>query len=504
MSEARQDQLYMGYEVVIGLEVHTHLRTQSKLFSPAPVAYGDAPNNNTHPIDLALPGVLPVLNHAVIELAIRLGLATHSTVNSRSVFSRKNYFYPDLPKGYQISQYEEPTVSDGWLEIEVDTGKGKKKGKKKGGAAEVVKKRIGITRAHLEEDAGKSIHDPTHAGSDTLVDLNRAGVPLLEIVSEPDLRSAAEASAYLKKLRAILRYIGVSDADMEKGQFRCDANVSLRRPGQPLGTRTEIKNLNSFAFVEAAIHAEVERQAEVLDDGDEVVQATMAFDPATGHTSVMRLKENADDYRYFDDPDLIPLHISEADIEAVRAQLPELPDEKRDRFVSEYALSESDATTLTQSRALAQFFEDATAIHPQARSIANWILRDVLQSLSEGDRGIEDLALTPETLAALVALVDSGRLTARSGREIYGVLAESGGDPEAIMAERGLESVQDTGLIEGVAREVIANNPDSVDKYREGDAKVLNFLMGQVMKATQGKASPADVKQILERELAAQ
>ncbi|MDP6977460.1 MAG: Asp-tRNA(Asn)/Glu-tRNA(Gln) amidotransferase subunit GatB [Myxococcota bacterium] len=494
----------MGYEVVIGLEVHTHLRTQSKLFSPAPVAYGDEPNHNTHPVDLALPGVLPVLNRSVIELAIRLGLATHSTINERSVFSRKNYFYPDLPKGYQISQFEEPTVSDGWLEIEVASGKGKKKGKKKGGGAEVVQKRIGITRAHLEEDAGKSIHDATHATTDTLVDLNRAGVPLLEIVSEPDLRSAAEASAYLKKLRAILRYIGVSDADMEKGQFRCDANVSLRRPGAELGTRTEIKNLNSFAFVEAAINAEVERQAEVLDDGDEVVQATMAFDPATGHTSVMRLKENADDYRYFDDPDLVPLMISEADIEAVQAQLPELPDDKRDRFVAEYALSESDATTLTQSRALAQFFEDATVIHAQPKSVANWILRDVLQSLGEGDRSIEDLALTPESFAALVALVDSGRLTAKSGREIYGVLAESGGDPEAIMAERGLESVQDTGLIEGVAREVIASNPDSVDKYREGDGKVLNFLMGQVMKATQGKANPADVKQILERELAAQ
>ena len=495
--QAREDQLYMGYEIVIGLEVHTHLRTKSKLFSPAPVAYGDAPNHDTHPIQLALPGVLPELNRGVIELAIRLGLATHSTINERSVFSRKNYFYPDLPKGYQISQYDEPTVSDGWLEIEVTAGAGK--GKKQGG--QVVKKRIGITRAHLEEDAGKSIHDPNHAGSDTLVDLNRAGVPLLEIVSEPDIRSAAEASAYLKKLRAILRYIGVSDADMEKGQFRCDANVSLRRPGQAFGTRTEIKNLNSFAFVEAAIHAEVERQAEVLDDGGEVVQATMAFDPATGRTRVMRLKENADDYRYFDDPDLIPLHISREDIEAVRGQLPELPDAKRDRFVAEHGLGESDATTLTQSRALAQFFEDAVSIHEKPKALANWILRDVLQSLSEGDRSIEDLALTPESFASLVALVDSGRLTAKNGRELYAVLAESGGDPEALMIERGLESVQDAGLIEEVAREVVAKNPDSVAKFREGDAKVLNFLMGQVMKATQGKASPADVKRILEREM---
>ncbi|MCP5039481.1 MAG: Asp-tRNA(Asn)/Glu-tRNA(Gln) amidotransferase subunit GatB [bacterium] len=490
----------MGYEVVIGLEVHTHLRTQSKLFSPAPVAYGDDPNHDTHPIDLALPGVLPVLNRAVIELAIRLGLATNSTINHRSVFSRKNYFYPDLPKGYQISQYEEPTVSDGWLEIDVPIeGAGGKNRKKK--QTEAVKKRIGITRAHLEEDAGKSIHDPNHAGSDTLVDLNRAGVPLLEIVSEPDLRSASQASAYLRKLRAILRYIGVSDADMEKGQFRCDANVSLRRPGAELGTRTETKNLNSFAFVEAAIHAEIERQAEVLDDGGEVVQATMSFDPATGRTSVMRLKENADDYRYFDDPDLIPLQISDEDIEAVRGRLPELPDQKRDRFERDLDLGSSDATTLTQSLALAEFFEATIAIYDAPKTIANWILRDVLQTLGESDAGIEALGLVPENFAALVKLVDSGRLTVKNGREIFALLAESGGDPEAIMLERGLESVQDSGLIEGVAKEVIANNPDSVAKYREGDAKVLNFLMGQVMKATQGKASPADVKQILEREL---
>jgi len=495
VSEIREDQLYMGYEVVIGLEVHTHLRTRSKLFSPAPVAYGDAPNHDVHPIDLALPGVLPVLNRAVIDLAIRLGLATHSTINQRSVFSRKNYFYPDLPKGYQISQYEEPTVSDGWLEIEVPIASGKKK------QVETEKKRIGITRAHLEEDAGKSIHDPSHAGSDTLVDLNRAGVPLLEIVSEPDLRSAAEATAYLRKLRAILRYIGVSDADMEKGQFRCDANVSLRRPGAEFGTRTEIKNLNSFAFVEAAIHAEIERQAELLDDGDDVVQATMAFDPVTGRTSVMRLKENADDYRYFDDPDLIPLLISDQEIEVVRAQLPELPDEKRDRFERSFGLGPSDATTLTQSLALAQFFEATIAIYDQPKTVANWILRDVLQTLGESDVTLEELALDAENFAALVKLVDSGRLTVKNGREIFTVLVQRGGDPEAIMLERGLESVQDTGLIEEVAKEVVANNPDSVTKYREGDARVLNFLMGQVMKATQGKARPADVKQILEREL---
>lgn len=493
MSQVQSDNLYRGYEVVIGLEVHTHLRTRAKLFSPAPVRYGDEPNHNTHPIDLALPGVLPVLNRGVIDLAIRLGLATHSTINHRSVFSRKNYFYPDLPKGYQISQYEEPTVSDGWLEIEVPAPDGKQ------GATQ--KKRIGITRAHLEEDAGKSIHDPAHAGSDTLVDLNRAGIPLLEIVSEPDLRCAADASAYLRKLRAILRYIGVSDADMEKGQFRCDANVSLRRPGEAFGTRTETKNLNSFAFVEAAINAEIERQAELLDDGEEIVQATMSFDPATGRTSVMRLKENADDYRYFDDPDLIPLEISDAEIEAARAAMPELPDEKRDRFERDYALSRVDATTLTASLPLAQFFEDTTAIYDRPGTVANWILRDVLQILRDKNLGIDNLRLTPGTFAALVALVDSARLTVKSGRDVFLELAQTGGDPEAIMAARGLEAVQDTGLIEGLAKDVIVNNPDSVAKFREGDGKVLNFLMGQVMRATQGKANPADVKRILEREL---
>ena len=343
------------YEVVIGLEVHTHLKTRSKLFSPAPVSYGDEPNHNTHYVDWALPGVLPVLNAEVIDLAIRLGLATNSTVNERSVFSRKNYIYPDLPKGYQISQYEEPIVEDGWIDIEVPADGGgqgskkKKKGKKGGAEAEPVQKRIRITRAHLEEDAAKSIHDMAVAGGDeSFIDLNRSGVPLLEIVSEPDIRSAAEAVAYLRALRSILRYTGVSDADMEKGQFRCDVNVSLRPRGEDeLGTRTEIKNLNSFASVEGAIKAEIQRQSEILDDGGEVVQATMGFDPEKRRTKVQRLKENAHDYRYFDDPDLIPLVIDPARIEAVRESLPELPAEKRARFERDLGLSGYDAGVLT-------------------------------------------------------------------------------------------------------------------------------------------------------------
>ncbi len=486
--------LYYGYEAVIGLEVHTHLKTESKLFSPAPVAYGDEPNQNTHPIDLALPGVLPVLNEGVIDLAIRLGLATESSVNRRSVFSRKNYFYPDLPKGYQISQYDEPTVSDGWLEIEYPKPGGKE--------GELATKRIGITRAHLEEDAGKSIHDDSVAGRDeTLIDLNRAGVPLLEIVSEPDMRSPEEAGAYLRKLRSLLRYINVSNADMEKGQFRCDANVSLRRPGEELGTRTETKNINSFSFVEAAIRAEIERQAGVLDAGGEVVQATMTFDPRSRCTSVMRLKENADDYRYFDDPDLVPLIIDDARIERVRAEMPELPDAKRARFEGELGLSRADASQLTTSRTIADFFEACLETHSKPKTVANWILRDLLGVLRDRNAEVEDLAITPKALANLVALVDAGRLTVKNARELFPALVDGKADPEALMKERGLEAVRDTGLIERTVAEVLAANPSSVESFRTGDGKVLNFLMGQVMKATRGKANPAEVKQILEREM---
>jgi aspartyl-tRNA(Asn)/glutamyl-tRNA(Gln) amidotransferase subunit B len=489
------------YEVVIGLEVHTHLKTDSKLFSPAPVRYGDDPNHDVHPIDLAMPGVLPVLNERVVELAIRLGLATHSRINNRSVFSRKNYFYPDLPKGYQISQFDEPVVSEGWIEIEVQpTGASSKKNDSQD--AEPRTKRIGITRAHLEEDAGKSIHDASVAGSeDSHIDLNRAGVPLLEIVSEPDLRSAADASAYLRALRSILRYLEVSDADMEKGQFRCDANVSLRLKGaDALGTRTEIKNLNSFASVEAAIGAEIVRQAELLDDGQPVVQATMGFDPQSGRTRVQRLKENSDDYRYFDDPDLIPLQISDAQIEQVRAALPELPEQKRARFRQQHGLSAYDADVLAASRALADFFERTTERCGAPKVVANWISRDLLRL--QNDQGIDlaDMAITPEILGSLIGLVEGGRLTAKSARDLLPELAAQGGDPEAIMLERGLEAVSDTGLIDGVISEVLEANADLVESIRGGDDKPLNFLMGQIMKATQGRANPGEVRgRLIER-----
>jgi aspartyl-tRNA(Asn)/glutamyl-tRNA(Gln) amidotransferase subunit B len=477
------------YEVVIGLEVHVHMRTASKLFSPAPVRYGDPPNHDTHPLDLGLPGVLPVLNRRAVELGIRAGLATHGKVNPRSVFARKNYFYPDLPKGYQISQYEEPLVTGGWLDVEV--------------SADDAPLRVGLTRIHIEEDAGKSIHDAAVAGdTGSHVDLNRAGVPLLEIVSEPDLRAPEEAAAYLRKLRELLRWADVSDADMEKGQFRCDANVSLRPHGETkLGTRTELKNLNSFRFVEEALYAEIARQADLLDGGGRVVQATMAYDPERRATRVMRLKENADDYRYFPDPDLVPLVIPEAEIEAVRASLPELAEDRRARFERDHALSPYDARLLTETRALADFYEAAATASGQPKSIANWMLRDVLAQLKERDCEIGATRLTPDALAKLVALVEADRVTAASARPLVAVLIESGGDPETLVRERGLEAVSDTGLLESAADAAIDANPDVVAQIRGGDAKGLNFLMGQVMKRTQGKANPKTVREILARKL---
>jgi aspartyl-tRNA(Asn)/glutamyl-tRNA(Gln) amidotransferase subunit B len=472
------------YEVVIGLEVHAQLRTASKLFSPAPVTYGAPPNHAVHPICLALPGVLPVLNARAVELAVRAGLATRCRIHPRSVFARKNYFYPDLPKGYQISQYEEPVATGGWLDVAQD-----------GGSV----RRVRLTRIHLEEDAGKSIHDSAVAGGDaTYVDLNRAGVPLLEIVSEPDLRSPAEAGAYLRALRSVLRYIDVSDADLEHGHFRCDANLSLRRPGETrLGTRTELKNLNSFRFVEAALEAEIRRQAQILDAGGAVEQATLSFDPATGRTRVLRTKENADDYRYFPDPDLVPLVLAEEWVEGVRGSLPELAEAKCARFQERYGLSEYEARLLTDGRPLADFFEAAVAAHGDAKTVANWILRDVLRALKERELEIEDAALAPEALAALLGLVDAGRTTATSARGLVAELVEAGGDPEALVRERGLETLSDAGELEAAVDAVLAECAADVERLRAGEAKVFNFLMGRVMKRTKGKADPAALRAIL-------
>jgi aspartyl-tRNA(Asn)/glutamyl-tRNA(Gln) amidotransferase subunit B len=480
------------FETVIGLEVHAHLRTRSKLFSPAPVSYREKPNHSVHPVCLALPGVLPVLNAHAVELAVGAALATHCTVHQCSVFARKNYFYPDLPKGYQISQYEEPLATGGWIDIPVDDG---------AGAAST--RRIRLTRIHMEEDAGKSIHDEAVAGADaTLIDLNRAGVPLIEIVSEPDLRSAEEASTYLRTVRSLLRYTGASDADMEKGHLRCDVNVSLRPRGSDVyGTRTELKNLNSFRFVEDAITAEVARQTEILRSGGEVQQATMNYDPQTRRTRVLRVKEDADDYRYFPDPDLIPMRISADEIERVRSEIPELAEQKCERFQTEHGLSEYDATQLTATRSLGDFFEAAARAHGEAKPVANWILRDVMQALNERDLSIDDSALSPEGLATLLRMVDEGKTTAKSARDLLPELIEAGGDPAAIVLERGLGAVSDAGLIEKAAAEVLAEHPDNAERFRAGETKVINFLMGQVMRKTQGKADPATVREILTREL---
>jgi aspartyl-tRNA(Asn)/glutamyl-tRNA(Gln) amidotransferase subunit B len=479
-----------GWEVVIGLEVHVHLRTESKLFSPAPVRYGEPPNHAVSPICLALPGVLPVLNRRAVEFAVRAALATHCRVHPRSIFARKNYFYPDLPKGYQISQYEEPVATGGFLEIETDAGNG------------APPRRIGITRIHMEEDAGKSVHDESLAGEGTRIDLNRAGVPLLEIVSEPDLRSPEEAGAYLRSLRQILRYIDVSDADMEKGHLRCDANLSLRPAGETrLGTRTELKNLNSFRFVEAALHAEIRRQREILESGGAIQQCTLLYDPAANRTRVMRVKESADDYRYFPDPDLIPLVLDAAEIERIRRGLPELPEARNARFREQYGLSEYDARLLCASRPLADFFEAAVRAYGEAKPVANWVLRDVLQALNERGLDADAVALAPEALAGLLRLVDAGRVTAASARAILPELVDRGGDPEALIRERGLEAVSDAGALERAVDEVLAAEPDAPVRYRAGDHRILNFLMGQVMKRTQGKADPGAVRAILERRL---
>ncbi len=474
------------YEVVIGLEVHCQLRTRTKLFTGAPVRFGEPPNQDTSPVCLGLPGALPVLNGYAVELAARAALATGGEVQPDSVFARKNYFYPDLPKGYQISQFEHPLSLGGYVEIDVAGGDGPR--------------RIGLTRIHMEEDAGKSIHDG--AVEETHVDLNRSGVPLMEIVSEPEMRSPEEAGAYLRALHEIVRWVGASDADMEKGQFRCDANVSLRPHGATaLGTRTELKNLNSFRYIEEAIHAEVKRQAALLDSGGEVVQETWGWDADAGRAFVMRGKENADDYRYFPDPDLIPLTLSEEAIEAIRTALPELPGARRARFEQAYGLPADQVQVLTASRELADFFEAVAEASGAARAAANWVARDVQAALREADRDVAQSAATPQSIGVLIGMVESGRITAKSGRDLLPELLTEGGDPEALVAERGLETVSDAGELERWIDDALAAHPKAVASYADGDKKSLNFLMGQVMRASQGKADPGRVRTLLAERL---
>jgi len=475
------------WEVVIGLEIHTQLATTSKIFSGASTAYGAEPNTQACLVDLGYPGTLPVLNEDVVCMAAKFGLAVNATVAPRSVFARKNYFYPDLPKGYQISQLELPIVEFGELFIDDADGN---------------EKRIGITRAHLEEDAGKSIHEGLDRSSG--IDLNRAGTPLLEIVSEPDLSSAKEAVAYMRKIHTIVRYLEISDGNMQEGSFRCDANVSVRPRGQEeLGTRTEIKNLNSFRYVEKAINFEIERQIDVIEDGGKIVQETRLYDSDKDETRPMRSKEEANDYRYFPDPDLLPVEISPEYIEAVRATLPELPAAKQQRFVVDFGLKPDDADILILSRALADYFEAAAgASGAAAQAVANWIIGELSAALNKDGLEIEDSRIVPVELAGLVDRIGDDTISGKIAKEVFEAMWAGEGTADDIIAARGLRQITDTNAIASAIDKVIADNPGQVAEYRDGKDKLIGFFVGRVMKETQGKANPGQVNKMLKDKLA--
>jgi aspartyl-tRNA(Asn)/glutamyl-tRNA(Gln) amidotransferase subunit B len=476
----------MSWEVVIGLEIHAQLATRSKIFSAASTAYGADPNTQACLVDLGYPGVLPVLNEEVVHMAAKFGLAVNATIAPRSVFARKNYFYPDLPKGYQISQYELPIVEHGALFITGDDGHDK---------------RIGITRAHLEEDAGKSIHEGLDQSSG--IDLNRAGTPLLEIVSEPDIRSAKEAVAYMRKIHTIVRYLGISDGNMQEGSFRCDANVSVRPSGQEaFGTRTEIKNLNSFRFVERAINYEIERQIDVLEDGGEVVQETRLYDSAKDETRPMRSKEEANDYRYFPDPDLLPVEISSDYVEEVRRELPELPDDKQRRFVEQYDLKKDDAAQLTVSRPLADYFEAAVAATgAPAQLVANWTLGDLAGALNRDGLDIVDSRIPAAGLAGLVTRIHDHTISGKIAKQVFEAMWNGEGSADEVIEKKGLRQITDTSAIEAVVDKVIADNPGQVAEYKAGKDKLIGYFVGQVMKETKGQANPGQVNKILKEKL---
>jgi len=476
----------MEWETVIGLEIHAQLATRSKIFSGSATAYGAEPNTQASLVDLGYPGVLPVLNGEAVTMAVRFGLATGATIARRSVFARKNYFYPDLPKGYQISQYERPVVEDGSLEIVLDDG---------------TRKLVGITRAHLEEDAGKSLHEDFHGLSG--IDLNRAGTPLLEIVSEPDLRSAKEAVAYMKKIHTLVRYLGICDGNMQEGSFRCDANVSVRPKGQAeFGTRAEIKNLNSFRFVERAINYEVERQIDLIEGGGKVVQETRLYDPDRGETRSMRSKEEANDYRYFPDPDLLPIAIGDDLIESVRAALPELPDEKAARFVRDHGLSDYDAGVLTASREMADFYETVVArLGGNPKLAANWVMGELSGALNKDNLDVAQSRVTAEALAELLARIADSTISGKIAKEVFEAMWSEGRDADAIIEAKGLKQITDTSAIEQAIDAVMAGNPQQLAEYRSGKDKLFGFFVGQVMKATQGKANPAQLNELLKRKL---
>ena len=474
------------WEVVIGLEIHAQLATKSKIFSGASTAYGAEPNTQACLVDLGYPGVLPVLNEDVVRMAAMFGLAINATVAPRSVFARKNYFYPDLPKGYQISQYELPIVEYGELFITDADGNDK---------------RVGVTRAHLEEDAGKSIHEGFDRSSG--IDLNRAGTPLLEIVSEPDIRSAKEAVEYMRKIHTIVRYLGICDGNMQEGSFRCDANVSVRPKGQEtFGTRTEIKNLNSFRFVERAINYEIERQIDVLEEGGEVVQETRLYDSANDETRSMRSKEEANDYRYFPDPDLLPVEISAAYIEEVRKQLPELPDAKQQRFVEDYDLRKDDAAQLTASRPVADYFEAAVAAtEARPQVVANWVLGDLSGALNKEGLEIGDSRISSTGLAGLITRIHDNTISGKIAKQVFEAMWNGEGPADEIIEAKGLKQITDSSAIEAVVDQVIEANPGQVAEYKAGKEKLIGFFVGQVMKETKGQANPGQVNQILKEKL---
>ncbi len=479
---------HSDWETVIGLEIHAQLSTKSKIFSSSATAYGAAPNAQANLVDLGYPGVLPVLNARAVEYAVKFGLAIGAAVSRHSVFARKNYFYPDLPKGYQISQYELPIVAKGQLEIVLDDGS---------------KKVVGITRAHLEEDAGKSLHEglPGVTG----IDLNRAGTPLIEIVSEPDLRSAKEAVAYMKKVHTLVRYLDICDGNMQEGSFRCDANVSVRKKGaEKFGTRAEIKNLNSFRFVEKAINYEVERQIDLLESGGKVVQETRLYDPDKGETRSMRSKEEANDYRYFPDPDLLPVVLDDAYIHGIREKLPELPDQKAARFSSSYGLSEYDAGVLTASRELAAYYEDVLAATPKGdpKLAANWVMGELAAALNKEGLEIGNSRIPARALAALLVRIQDNTISGKIAKEVFEGMWSSGKGADAIIEEKGLRQITDTAAIEKAIDEVMARNPGQLAEYRGGKDKLFGFFVGQVMKATGGKANPAQLNELLKKKLA--
>ena len=476
----------MDFEPVIGLEVHAQLKTKSKIFCGCSTAFGAPPNTNTCQVCLGMPGVLPVLNKKVVEYTMKMALATHCSITSPNRFARKNYFYPDLPKGYQISQFELPIAEHGWLEIEAD-GK---------------KKKIGITRIHMEEDAGKLVHDEREPVS--FVDLNRTGVPLMEIVSEPDIRSAEEATAYLKKLHAILRYLDICDGNMQEGSFRCDANISLRPVGQEkFGIRTELKNMNSFRNVQRALEYEIRRQRDILLDGGKVVQETLLWDADRNVTNSMRGKEEAHDYRYFPDPDLIPVVIDDEWIAEIRATLPELPLERKERFIADLGLPEYDAEVLTSSRELAGYFEAALKVYPEAKKLSNWMMTELMREL-KGEEGIdiEGCPISPENLGALLAMIDKGTISGKIAKSVFVDMLATGKDAATLVKEKNLLQVSDESELLNIVREIIQANPEQVADFRAGKTKLMGYFVGQLMQKTKGRANPKLANQLFAQELA--